>query len=49
MSGTHAGEAPAATVRRITASTDKTAALIVFAALGFLVAIRSGFRGALGD
>lgn len=44
----HAGEA-GPTARALALTTDKTAGLIVLAALVFLVAVRSGFRGALGD
>lgn len=41
----HAGER----IRLPGITTDKTAAVIVLGALLFIVAVRSGFRGALGD
>lgn len=46
-SSLHAGEA---TVRNLPSlGADKAAGVIVLAALGFLVLVRTAFRGALGD
>lgn len=49
-SGIHAGEkVTPARLAGAALGTDKMAGLIVLAGLGFLIAVRLGFRGALGD